>query len=144
MKSLIHAVVASASITFGLLSSPVMADVAVIVNPGLGVPSLSEDDVQRLFLGKSKAFPNQQTAVAVAQKDGSPVRAAFDKGALKKTPNQMKAYWSQLIFTGRAVPPNEFADDAEVKKLVATNPNIVGYIDAASVDATVKVVFTAK
>lgn len=123
---------------------PALADVVVIVNPSIGFESLAEADVLRLFLGKTKSLPNQKTAVMVAQKEGSPTRAMFDKNVLKKTPNQMKAYWSQLIFTGRATPPNELGDDAQVKKLVAENPNIVGYIDGASLDGTVKAVYTAK
>lgn len=50
-----------------------------------------------------------------------------------------KAYWSKMIFSGKAVPPKELANDAAVKAHVKANPDAVGYIDAASVDGSIKV-----
>lgn len=52
----------------------------------------------------------------------------------------MKAYWSKLVFTGKGTPPQEVPGDAEVKALIGSNPSTIGYIDAGSVDASVKVV----
>ena len=115
--------------------------VAVIVNPAAGVSALTKDDVARIFMGKSKQFPNEKVATPIAQKPESAVRAVFEDKVLEKSAGQLKAYWSQLIFTGRAVPPEEYASDADVKKAVAGNPAIVGYIDPANVDKTVQVVF---
>lgn len=120
------------------------AGVVVIANPSVGVTSLTQDDVSRIFLAKTKTFPNDKAAVPVNQNDGSPVRAAFEDKVLKKTPSQVNAYWTQLIFTGKGTPPKDAGADADVKKLVADNPNIIGYIDSASVDATVTVVYTAE
>lgn len=120
------------------------AGVVVITNPTAGVTSLSQDDVSRIFLAKTKTLPNDKPVVPVNQNDGSPVRAAFEDKVLKKTPSQVNAYWTQLIFTGKGTPPKDVGADAEVKKLVAENPNIVGYIDSGAVDASVTVVFTAE
>ena len=38
-------------------------------------------------------------------------------------------------------PPKESGSDADIKNLVAQNPNLVGYVDASAVDASVKVVY---
>jgi hypothetical protein len=64
----------------------------------------------------------------------------FVSKVVDKDEAQMKSYWSRLIFTGKGVPPKVIESDAEVKDLVARNPDTIGFIDAASADATVKVV----
>ena len=52
---------------------------------------------------------------------------------------QVKAIWSQILFTDRGVPPKQLRDSAAVKKAVAANPKAVGYIEKSAVDASIKV-----
>jgi hypothetical protein len=47
-----------------------------------------------------------------------------------------------LVFSGKGQAPKELADNAAVKKAVATDPKAVGYIDKSAVDGSVKVVST--
>lgn len=138
MKKLICAL--ATTLTLGLASAT-WAEVAVIVHPSAGFDSLSEDDVSRLFLGKSKSFPAGSQAVPVNQTEGSAARDKFNEAVCKKNASQYKAYWSQLVFTGKGTPPKDAGDDAAVKALIAANPNMIGYIDAGAVDASVKVVY---
>ena len=122
-----------------LLSAVAQAEVAVIVNPGNGA-TLSSEDVQRLFLGKLKSFPGGGEATPVNQKEGQPAREQFNQAVLNKSESQLKAYWSQLVFTGKGTPPKELDNDDAIKALVASTPGAIGYIDAAKVDGSVKVV----
>ena len=55
----------------------------------------------------------------------------------------MKAAWSRLVFSGKATPPKEMANSADMKKFVAGNPDAIGYIEKSAVDSSVKVVFSA-
>lgn len=126
---------------FVLMASPVWAEVAVIVHPSAAFADLSEDDISRLFLGKAKSFPNGEAAVPINQDEGSPSRDKFNDSVVKKNAAQLKAYWSQLVFTGKGTPPKDAGKDGDVKKLVASNPNMIGYIDSSAVDGSVKVVF---
>jgi hypothetical protein len=107
-----------------VLAPAVSAEVVVITNPSNSA-SLSESDVKRIFLGKMKSFPGGGTILSVNQSAGSDVRKTFDKVALGN-------------------PPKELANDAEVIKLVAENPAVIGYIDAANKTNEVKVVATYK
>ncbi len=138
MKTFIISVIA---LSLAAVIGVVQAEVAVIVHPSSGVDSLSEDDVARLFLGKTKSFPNGNQAVPINQNEGSATRDKFNEAVCKKNASQYKAYWSQLVFTGKGTPPKEGGDDAAVKALVAATPNAISYIDASAVDASVKVVF---
>lgn len=117
------------------------AEVAVIVSASNGNTSLDQDTIARVFLGKSKNFPDGSQAVPVDQNSGSATREAFSSTVLGKSSSQLKAYWSRLIFTGKGTPPKESGDDAAVKDLVAKNPNLIGYVDSSVVDGSVKVVY---
>lgn len=138
MKIYIKALLAILLLGTSVLAS---AGVAVIVNPSASFASLTEDDVSRIFLGKAKTFPDGAAAVALNQDEGSAVRDKFNDAVCKKSASQYKAYWSQLVFTGKGTPPKDAGDDAAIKKLVAANPNMIGYVDAAAADSSVKVVY---
>lgn len=123
-----------------LIASSAQAGVVVIVSAGTAVESLSPDDVSRIFLGKNKKFPNGEQAVPINQDEGKPARGEFYQKVCAKDEGQYRAYWSQLIFTGKGAPPKDGGDDAAVKELIAKNPNLIGYVNESVVDASVKVV----
>jgi len=116
-----------------------LAGVAVIVHPANN-NILTQDDIANLFLGKKKSYPDGSEAIAIDQNDGTETRDAFTKDVLKKTNQQLKAFWAQQLFTGKGTPPKTVGRDADVKKLVAQNPSLIGYIDSSEVDASVKVI----
>lgn len=117
-------------------------DVIVITHPSVDIEQLSKDDVMRIFLAKSKTYPNEKPAIPVIPKEGSSTRQRFESSVFAKTPMQVKAYWTRLLFTGRGNPPLTLESDEAIKKKVAETPNAIGYIDSASLDDSVRVVFT--
>jgi ABC-type phosphate transport system substrate-binding protein len=121
------------------LSSLVFAEVAIIVNPG-NSSQISDNDIKRMFLGKNKKFANGDSVKAINLKSGNAIRADFEKKVLGKSSSQVKAYWSKLIFSGKAKPLKEFASDSEVISWVSSTPNAIAYIDASKIDDSVKVI----
>lgn len=117
------------------------ADVAVIVNSSNST-TLSDNDISRLFLGKLKKFSNGEKVILANLKFGNATRNEFEKKVLKKSSSQVKAYWSKLMFSGKGKPPKELGSDKDVLALVAGNPGAIAYVDAASVDGSVKVIKT--
>ena len=122
-------------------SAPAFAEVAVIVNPSNSA-AISKDDVGRLFLGKKSKFSDGSKAKPFYLAQGHSARDEFNKKALGKSSSQIKAYWSKLIFTGKGTPPDALGSIEAVLKRVAEEPGAIAYVDAASVDDTVKVVMT--
>jgi ABC-type phosphate transport system substrate-binding protein len=123
-----------------MASSITFAETSVIVSNSNLNSAMDQATVSRIFLGKAKSFPNGSQALPVDQDEGSKTREAFNTSILGKSDSQLKSYWSRLIFTGKGTPPKQSGTVAEIKTLVADNPNIIGYIDSSAVDATVKVV----
>ncbi len=124
-----------------MASAEPRADVVAVVSSRSPVLALSKEQVADLFLGRMSRLPNGSVLVPVDQAEGS---AAFDRFYAKiagKSPAQIKAYWSKIIFTGRGQPPRALRDDAEVKKHLAQNPQAIGYIDEKLLDDTVRVLF---
>ncbi|MBQ0780051.1 MAG: phosphate ABC transporter substrate-binding protein [Thalassolituus oleivorans] len=125
-----------------LFTSAAYAEVSVIVSANNANASIDADTLSRIFLGKTSNFPDGNQAIPVDQTEGAVARESFNEKVLGKNSSQLKAYWSRLIFTGKGTPPKESGSDADVKALVANNPNIIGYIDSSAVDGSVKVVYS--
>ncbi len=110
------------------------AGVAVIVNPASA--TLSEAEVANVFLGKSKSHK------AVDLADWNATKEGFYSAVVKRNESQLKSYWSSLVFTGKGQPLSSVASDADVIKHVAGSADGIGYVDTASVNGSVKVLFT--
>lgn len=116
------------------------ADLVVIVSARSPVSTLRPDQVADIFLGQIANFPGGSDAVAVDQAIGSPERDEFYAKVASKTRPLVKAYWTKMIFTGRGQPPKEAGNAQAVRKMVADNPALIGYIDKAALDPSVKAV----
>lgn len=118
----------------------VCADVVVVVAANNPVASLTAEQVAQIFLAKSVAYPGGGAAAPVDQEESSAEFTQFYSKVTGKDAAQLKSYWSQLVFTGKAQRPPKMAGNAAVKRAVAEKPGGIGYIDAGAVDDTVKVV----
>jgi hypothetical protein len=61
-----------------------------------------------------------------------------------KTPALLKAHWSKMVFTGRGQPPREASDSAAVRRRVAGNPELIGYIERGALDGSVRPVLVVR
>lgn len=118
------------------------ADVVVVVSAKNASAALTAAQVSDIFLAKATSFPTGGQVVPVDQPESASIRDEFYSKVTGKSAPQVKAYWSKIIFSGKGQPPKELADSAAVKKFVADNPNAIGYIDKAAVDASVKAVLS--
>ena len=124
-----------------VLSFPAWAaDVVVIVNKG-NANAVDKAFVVKVYTGEAKNWPDGGTVFVIDQAEGAPIRGDFYSSVLGKSSGNMKALWAQNIFSGKGLPPKVVDPDAEVKRIVNTHKNAIGYIRSASVDDTVKVVF---
>ena len=122
-----------------LVSHLANAEVAVIVNSA-NSSAISDTEISRLFLGKLKKYSAGDKAVPINQKFGSAIRKEFEKKVLKKSSTQVKAYWSKRVFSGKGKPPKELTSDKDILAQISANKNAIGYIDAASINDSVKVI----
>jgi ABC-type phosphate transport system substrate-binding protein len=134
--------IAAVIAVLGLLtaSRSLPAQEVAVVSAKSSVTTLSKNQLADIFLGKTTRFPDGSQVVPIDQSEGTLARDEFYAWIAGKSAAQMKAYWSRIIFTGRGQPPKAAQSSGETKKLVAANPNSIGYIEAKLVDDTVRVV----
>ena len=120
-------------------ASLAFAEMVVIVHPSNG-NTLDKDAIQRIFLGKIRAFPDGKEAVPISLKEGSAEYNAFAESVLDKSDKQLKAYWAKIIFTGQGTPPREVDNAAQMLELIGNNPNLIGFVPAGSETGAVKAV----
>ena len=125
-------------------SNSVRAEVVVIGHPTLPVSELDVQKVKDIWLGKIKHLAGNVPVRPIDQSLSSKVRDEFYMKSLDKSPQQVKAYWARITFTGKDDAPLTFSDDATVRDWVASHPDAIGYVDRASADGRVKVLFKFK
>ena len=130
---------AALALALTLAVDTVMADVVAVVSSTSAITALSKAQVADIFLGKVNRFPNGALAVPIDQAEGSPAREEFYVLYAGKSSAQVMSYWAKIIFTGRGQPPKAVASSLEVRKLLAVNPQAIGYIERSAVDSSVKI-----
>ena len=140
MKTLMTALLTVAWLGVAWSSRAAAADdVVAVVSAKSPVAGLNASQVADIFLGKTNRFPDGTLAVPVDLPEESPAREKFYAEYAGKSPAQVKAHWSKIIFTGRGQPPKQLGSGAEAKKFVAENPNAIAYIDSKLVDNSLRV-----
>lgn len=120
-----------------LCAGMAQAEVVVVVGTKNSTAGLSKEQASDIFLGKATHL------TPLDQPESSSLRDDFYSKVTGKSAAQAKSYWSKLSFTGKGTPPKEAQSSADIKKQVAENPNLIGYIEKSAVDANVKVLFSA-
>jgi len=124
--------------TLCFVATSASAELVVIVSSRNPNPVLNAEQVSAIFLGQTGRFPDGAAAVAIDQGLGAAQRDLFYRQLTGKSPALLKAHWSKMVFTGRGQPPREAASDAAVRRMVADNPSMIGYIERAALDPSVR------
>ena len=118
-------------------SAALAEDYVLITDNSNPVTMLSAKDVKNIYLGKKTVW-SDGSHLTVFTQTGSTINKAFMKEMARKTPQQYSTYWKKSLFTGTGLPPKDFSSDETIKAAVAAKPGAIGYIQAASLDDTVK------
>ena len=102
----------------------------VIVESSTPVSRLTRSELSRLLLKKTTTWPGGAPVHPADLRDDSELRAEFTNAIHGKPVGAVKSYWQQMIFSGRDVPPPEFASDEEVVAYVRSHPGAIGYVSA--------------
>lgn len=116
-------------------ASSASGELAIIVNSSNTIDQVDVEEVASIFLGKSRQLPDGTKVIPLDQLEGDGVRQEFYTKVVKKTLPQLNSYWSRLIFTGRGQPPFAVSSDSEVLEFIASNPNMIGYVDVKALQA---------
>ncbi|WP_448566750.1 phosphate ABC transporter substrate-binding protein [Thalassotalea ganghwensis] len=125
----------------GIVSTVAKANIAVIVNPAFS-EAIDQSYIKRIFLGKEQLLPSGNKVSVLEIDNEEPLYATFCELVVDKRPDRYKAYMAKKIFTGKAAPLKRVGSTKEMKEIVASSTDFIGYIPASEVDDTVKVLHT--
>ena len=97
-----------------------------------GIAELDRDTAAQLYLGRRTSLPDGRGARLLDLPAG-PERDLFYQRLTGKNPSQIRAYWSRMVFTGRAQPPHEVDDQEDALRRVLADPSTLAYLPAACV-----------
>lgn len=127
-----------------LLSTPINAEIVLVVNSASGLSELNKTEVVRIYTGRYTVMPNGDRIAPYDHPVNSAIRARFYKSLLNKTVAEMNSYWARLLFSGRAKPPRQLSSSiAEMAEMLKNNRNAIVYMNSVSVKelGNVKIVY---
>ncbi|MGO9402157.1 MAG: TonB family protein [Terriglobales bacterium] len=114
------------------------SDVKVIANSSVKADTISAGELKRVFLEEKISLGDGKHVEPVLEKDG-PVHEAFLQEYLGISEDDLQAYYSTLVFTGRGFTPKVLGSDAEVVAYVARTRGAIGYVSGAASVEGVKI-----
>ena len=118
------------SILLTLAAPAARAEIVLVTAIDSTVSELSRDEAEQLYMGRRAAL-SARGALLLLDLPTGPVRDQFYRLLTGKNPSQIRAYWSRVVFTGRALPPTESADASDAHRILLENPNAVAYLPAS-------------
>lgn len=109
---------------------------AMIGNKNVASEKLDAATVKAVFLGKKVAWDGAGRVTLAVLKAG-PVADAFLQGAVEMNASAFNNHWRRLAMTGGGTAPKSFEKDEDLRKFVSETPGAIGFVDEASVDASV-------
>lgn len=126
------------------LPLPLTADIAIIVNAGNPVKSMTAEEVAALYLARTRTFPSGEYALVFDLPRDNQLRQRFFKAVASMGISQVNTYWSRLMFSGQEIPPQPLPNEQAVIDIVRRNSGAIGYIGFVPQDAGVRTVLHLK
>lgn len=117
-------------VVLGLLlgSARVGAEVLVVTGLRSNPVSLDRERIEAIYLGRTIHLTDGTELTPLDLPNG-PTRDEFYLKLTGKNPVQIRAHWSRMVFTGRALPPREAESPAQVRLWLLESPDRIGYVD---------------
>ena len=131
---------AALGIQAGRIGAQDVSAYKLIVHPSNPATQFSRLKVGEIFLKKAPRWPDGHPIMPVELSGKSPVRQRFSLEIYGKPVIAISAYWQQMIFGGKGVPPPEKSNDTDVVAFVRDTPGAIGYVWSGADVSTVKVV----
>lgn len=119
----------------------VATDLVVVANLKSGIDRMSREEVTFVFMGRWRQLPSGLRAMPVDLPEESPERAEFYRQLVNKSPSEIKAYWSRLVFSGSARPPVSPETHDEQMRILVSTLGAIGYLERSRVDDRVRIVY---
>jgi ABC-type phosphate transport system substrate-binding protein len=112
----------------------------IIANKSVSATRISRDELRPIFQTKKDTWPDGSSARPFNLPEGTAARRSFDAAVLGLDPDRVARYWIDRKIRGGERPPQTSTSSALMLKIVSKTSGALGYVEAADVDASVKVI----
>ena len=126
------------ALAFALCAHPAYAEVAIIAHPDVAEDSLSGEQVRDIYNYDTREWRDRQPVLVLDMKEKGDIRSRF-YDYLGKSSSRMKSIWMKKMLTGEGDPPEVVADEKAMIDRVAAQPGAIGFVNAAGLPDSVKV-----
>ena len=123
-----------------VFSAVAYSDIVVVVSKDSITKELNSKQIANIFLSRTNRFPNGEKSTPIELKAGG-IRSNFYKRISGKNPNQLAAYWTTLIFTGKGRPPKSYNDINDLIERIKIDPRTIAYLNVDQVTDAMKIVY---
>lgn len=114
--------------------------IVVVVSKSSDIENLQDKQIANIFLTRTNRFPNGKKAIPIEISNGN-LRDVFYQEISGKSPTQLMAYWTTLIFSGKGKPPRGYSDLNSLISRLHKNPNSISYLSLTQVTDDLKIVY---
>lgn len=114
------------------------AEIVVVVAKSSSIASLTEREIRRIFLAKSRRLNGSR--VQPFELSNEDFKAQFYEKVTGKNLRQLNSYWTTLIFTGKGKPPKNVDKAETLLNALSDNPSAIAYMPVEYLDDRLKVV----
>jgi len=129
----------SAAFAQGVSADDTNLSLVVVVQATSPIESLSKKEVIDIYMGRFQTFPDGSPVSPIDFPAGSKEKKSFYHQLVGKDERKIKAYWSRLLFSGRATPPIQA--DSKQQILQSLNDQALAYVPANEVTQEMKIVY---
>jgi ABC-type phosphate transport system substrate-binding protein len=129
--------------SLGSWSAAGAQDVVLVANKGVQISEISNADLRSIFMGTRTRFSDGSHAVPVTLKGGA-AHEVFLKNYVGEGPEEFRAQWRKVVFTGQGAMPKAFDSESALIEYVAATPGAVGYASRISSQDNVKLLAAIK
>ena len=136
----------STSLLIGLFLAMAAAlshsEIVVIVHADNPVSKLSQQEIQRLFLGRMNLFPGSNLQVnAIDHSTTTELHNRFYSDVIQMSQSKLKRYRAYHLFSGKGRLPMEMSSTRDILEYVASSKHAIAYVEAPDITQGVKVIY---
>lgn len=129
--------------SLGAWSGARAQDVVLVANKSVQILTITDADLRAIFMGTRTRFADGSHAVPVTLR-GGPVHEVFLRNHVGEGPEEFRAEWRKVVFTGQGAMPKAFDSESALIEYVAATRGAIGYVSRISSQDGVKVLATVK
>ena len=123
------------------ISTPASSQQIKIVGHLDGPPAqLDSKELRSIFKAQKQWWDNDTKISIVLLKSSVPISGTIADKVFAMTKNEVKTYWIQIVFRGKAATPKHLDSEGAVVDYVASTPGAIGVVSADTDIGSLKII----